>query len=111
MRILLDECIPRRFKNSLAHHDCHTVAEQGWGGKRNGELLALAEKNTFQVFVTVDRGIEYQQNLKARSIAILLLRSQTSRLSDLLPLVPSILKILASLKSGQFIEIAQEGET
>lgn len=110
MRILLDECIPRRFKNSLAPHDCHTVAEQGWGGRRNGELLALAEKNTFQVFVTLDRGIEYQQNLKARSIAIVLLRSQTSRLSDLLPLAASILKVIESLQPGQFAEIALEGQ-
>ena len=110
MRILLDECIPRRFKNSLAFYDCCTVAEQGWEGERNGELLALAEMSGFQVFDTLERGIEYQQNLKARSIAIVLLRSQTNRLSDLLPLLQSLLKILESLQPGQFAETAQEGQ-
>ena len=109
MRILLDECIPRRFKNSLNPHDCRTVAEQGREGKKNGELLTLAERNAFQAFLTLDRGIEYQQNLKARSIAIVLLRSRTSRLPDLVPLAASILRVLESLQPGQFAEIALEG--
>lgn len=59
MRVLLDECMPRKFKNQLAGHDCATVPEAGFSGKKNGELLKLAEEADFEVFVTLDRGIEY----------------------------------------------------
>jgi hypothetical protein len=61
-RILLDECIPRRLKKHLAEHDCFTVSELGLAGKKNGELLSLAEADGFQVFVTLDRGLAYEQN-------------------------------------------------
>jgi hypothetical protein len=101
MRLLLDECIPRKLKNSLQSHECKSVSEEGWAGKRNGELLSLAEDSGFQVFLTIDRGIEYQQNLRPRRIAVLLIRTKSNRLADLLPLVPEILKALPSLQPGQ----------
>jgi hypothetical protein len=84
MKVLLDECVFRKFKNSLTGHDCRTVPEEGWAGKQNGELLAIAESSGFQVFLTLDRGLEYQQNLQGRNIAILLIRVQSNRLADLL---------------------------
>jgi hypothetical protein len=101
MRLLLDECIPRKLKNSLQSHECRSVSEEGWAGKKNGELLSLAEDSGFQVFLTIDRGIEYQQNLRPRRIAVLLIRTKSNRLADLLPLVPEILKALPSLQPGQ----------
>jgi len=64
MKLLLDECVPRKFKDQLPGHECHTVPEIGLAGKKNGELLFLAEKAGFQVFLTIDRGIEYEQNLR-----------------------------------------------
>jgi hypothetical protein len=57
-RLLLDECIPRKFKNHLPGHDCLTVPDAGWAGKKNGELLSLAENAGFQVFVSLDQGTE-----------------------------------------------------
>ena len=63
MRVLLDECIPRKLKNEIPDHDCQTVPEAGWAGKKNGELLFLAEKSGFEVFPTLDQGMEYEQNL------------------------------------------------
>jgi hypothetical protein len=61
MKILIDECIPRKFKNGLAEHECKTVPEAGLSGKKNGELLSLAEEQGFHVFVTMDKGIEFEQ--------------------------------------------------
>lgn len=74
MRLLLDECVPRKLKNSLAGHDCQTVPEAGFAGKKNGELLQLAEIAGFDVFITLDKGLEYQQNLKSRKLSIVVLR-------------------------------------
>lgn len=85
MRILLDECIPRAFKRSFAGHDCSTVPEVGLAGFKNGELLTLAEHKGFQVFLTLDKGIRYQQNLTSRGIAIILIHAKSNRLADLLP--------------------------
>jgi hypothetical protein len=70
MRLLLDECIPRKLKEHLIGHECFTVPEAGFAGKKNGELLELAEQAGFNVLITLDRGIEYQQNLRSRKLAI-----------------------------------------
>ena len=85
MRILLDECIPRKLKNNFGEHGCQTVPEAGLAGKKNGELLALAERLDFEVLVTMDKGIEYEQNLRERNIAVVVLRVRSNRLVDLLP--------------------------
>lgn len=105
MKVLLDECVPRKFKNHLSGHECSTVPEVGLAGKKNGELLALAEQAGFQVFVTVDRRIEYEQNLQGRGIAVILIHAKSSRLGDLLPRVPAILKELASLQIGRLVHV------
>jgi hypothetical protein len=105
MRLLLDECVPRKLKNYLSGIDCQTVPEAGLAGKKNGELLRLAELSGFKAFLTVDQGIEYQQNLQQRSIAIIVIQAQSSRLDDLLPHAPEILKVLGSIKSGQLARI------
>ncbi|HEY6349427.1 MAG TPA: DUF5615 family PIN-like protein [Candidatus Angelobacter sp.] len=75
MNILLDECAPRKLKTFLAScgHSCRTVQEAGWSGVANGELLALAEP-LFDVLVSIDKGLQYQQNLAGRKIAIVILR-------------------------------------
>jgi len=62
VRILLDECLPRRLKRDLTGHIARTVQEMGWAGTRNGDLLALAA-NDFDVFLTVDRNLSFQQHL------------------------------------------------
>ena len=84
MRILLDECIPRKLKYRLPGHECRTVPEAGLAGKKNGSLLDLAESAGCEIFVTMDKGLQYEQNLAGRNIAILILRAKSNRLVDLL---------------------------
>ena len=80
--------------------------KMGLAGRKNGELLSLAEEEGFEVFLTIDRGIEYEQNLGQRNIAIILIRSKTSRLGDLLPSTPEILAALGSILPGQLVRIS-----
>src|ERR1700758_4511609 len=105
MRLLLDECIPRKLNNSFARHQCRAVYEEGWAGKKNGELLALAEKAGFQVFLTLDRGIEYQQNLQSRNIAVLLIQTKSNRLVVLWPREAETRPTLDALQPGQLAKI------
>ena len=105
MRVLLDECVPRKLKSRLSGHECRTVPEEGLAGKKNGELLSLAEGAGFDVFLSLDRGIEFQQNLQSRRIAVLVLRAGSSRLADLQPHIPGILKVLESLRPGQVVRV------
>ncbi len=105
MKLLLDECLPRKLKHHLPGHECSTVPEAGWAGKKNGELLLLAEKSGFEIFLTLDRGVEYEQNLKGREIAVILISAKSNRLGDLLPRMPAILAALRSVRSGRFVRV------
>ena len=105
MRILIDECIDERFRNSFPGHDCQTSRYAGLAGLKNGDLLAAAETAGFDVLLTVDQGIEYQQNLSGRSIAIIILRAKSNRLADLLRLVPASLSCIESIRPGQIVRI------
>jgi predicted nuclease of predicted toxin-antitoxin system len=107
MRILLDECIPRKLKNHLRGHDCITVPDAGLAGKTNGEILSLAEQAGFEVFLTLDQGIEYEQNLGHREIAIVVIYAKSSRLNDLIVHMRATLHALESIAGGQLINIGQ----
>ena len=76
----------------------------GWAGIKNGALLTLAEKE-FEVFITVDRNLSFQQNLPAFNIAVLVLHATSNRLADLQPLVPKILSTLSALHKGDAIHL------
>jgi predicted nuclease of predicted toxin-antitoxin system len=106
MKLLLDECLPRKLENHLPGHECHTVPEVGWAGKKNGELLLLAEKSSFQIFLTLDRGMEYEQDLKGREITIILVAAKSSQLADLLPRMPAVLDVLRSVRAGQIVHVS-----
>jgi hypothetical protein len=97
VRVLLDECLPRRLKRELVGHDARTAPEMGWASKRNGELLALAISD-FDVFVTADRNLSYEQDLSAFDIAVIVLVARSNRLEDLRPLVPRLLEILPTVE-------------
>jgi len=71
MKVLLDECLPRRLKRELSPHQVFTVPEMGWAGVKNGALLRLIQTAAFDVFVTIDGNLEYQQNLKQAHLAII----------------------------------------
>ncbi len=104
MKLLIDECLPRALKRLLAEHECRTVPEMGWSGKQNGALLLLAEKE-FDVLVTVDQGIEYEQNLKNRKIALLVLTARSNQIEDLAPIIPTALAALRGIQSGQIVRV------
>src|SRR6266853_4780874 len=105
MPILIDECIDQRFRNSLPDHDCQTARYAGLAGLKNGDLLTAAETAKFDVFLTVDQGIEYQQNLAGRSIAIIIFRTKSNRLKDLLPHVSLCLAHIESIQPGKIVRI------
>lgn len=104
MRLLLDESVPHRLRRSLPGHAVRTVVEMGWGGVRNGELLGRAA-NEFDAFVTVDKNLQYQQNLDALPIAVIVLDARSNELPYLLPLVPKLEDALASLLPRTFVRI------
>ena len=97
MKILLDECVDRRLARDLVGHSVSTVPRRGWAGIKNGDLLALAEKE-FDAFITVDRKLSTQQDLTKFKIAVLLIRAGTNRLDDLRPLVAELLQKLPEAK-------------
>jgi len=91
VKILLDECVDRRLARDLVGHLVSTVPKAGWAGIKNGALLALAEKE-FDAFVTVDRKISLEQDLRKFKISVLLLRARTNRLEDIRPLAVELLR-------------------
>ena len=107
MRVLLDECVDWRLGRDIIGHDVKTARQMGWEGVKNGELLALAEQQ-FDVFVTVDRNLSFQQNFAALSIAVVVLHARTNRLADLRPLVPKILGAIESAIPGAIKIVAAE---
>jgi|SRR6266850_5624663 len=104
MRVLLDECLPRRLKRDLLEHDVSTVPEAGWSGKKNGELLGLAS-GRFDAFITIDSNLVYQQRVAGLTFGVIVLRARSNRLAELQPLVPRILEALPALKPGQVVAI------
>jgi predicted nuclease of predicted toxin-antitoxin system len=104
MKILLDECLPLDFRLSFSSHEAHTVRWVGFQSKKNGELLSAAESAGYDVLLTVDRGIPQQRSASPK-ISIILLRSRTNQLEDLLPLVDAILNALTTITPGQIVSI------
>ena len=98
-KVLLDECVDRGLAKEITGYDVRTVPEAGWASIKNGELLGLAEIE-FDVFITTDRNLMFQQNLPKYDLAVIVLAAKTNRLHDLLPLVPKILDAIPSAKSG-----------
>jgi hypothetical protein len=105
MRILLDECTDQSLRHSFPDHDCQTARYAGLSGLKNGALLSAAEAANFNVLLTVDKSIEFQQNLASRKIAVIVLSGESDRLRDLLPLIPACLATLDSIQPGQLIKI------
>jgi hypothetical protein len=99
MRVLLDECVDWRLSRDITGHDVKTTRQMGWSAIANGELLALAERD-FDVFVTVDRNLSFQQHLAAFSIAVIVLRARSNRLIELRQLVPELLAAIPNARRG-----------
>ena len=93
------------MRRDLPGHDVRTVPEMGWSGTKNGELLALMTTQGFEVLLTVDQGLRYQQNLQAAGVALIVLVAASNRLADLAPLMPSVQAALGSISPGDVVEI------
>jgi predicted nuclease of predicted toxin-antitoxin system len=104
MRVLLDECLPRRLKTHFPGHSVVTVPEAGWAGKKNGDLLRSAS-GLIDVFITVDSNLAYQQHLSGLPFAVVVIRTHSNRLADILPLVPQIIQELNSAEPGSVVRV------
>ena len=105
MKILLDECVDQRLRLQFAGHDCQTAAYAKLAGLKNGALPAAAESADFDLLITTDQEIPYQQNLDGRRISILILCAPTNRLADLKRLMPAVLRALEVVTPGQVLRI------
>jgi len=105
VKILLDECLPLDFRHSFPNHDAHTAQWAGLKGHKNGELLRAAEVAGYDVLLTVDQGIPHQIVFAGRKLSIILVRSRTNQIEDLLPLVDAIVRALETTQPGQTVEI------
>ena len=104
MRLLLDESVPAGLRRHLPNHSVSTVVERGWGGVKNGQLLILAAAE-FDAFVTVDKNLEYQQNLTKLPIAVIVLDARSNELPALLPLIPALEEALRVLQPRTHVRI------
>lgn len=102
MRILIDECLNWRLGRALTGHYCTSVQRMGWNGIGNGRLLALAQ-DAFDVFLTGDRNLSFQQNVTEFDIAVVVLRAPGTQLHQTLPLMPKVLALLPTLTAGSVV--------
>lgn len=100
MKLLLDENLPRDLKQAFPEHDVSTVRENGWSGKKNGELLRLMIDNGFECMLTYDQNIQHQQNFEKNPVAVILLIAASNRLDVLLPLVERVAEALRRATTG-----------
>jgi len=103
MKILLDECLPLDLRHSLP--DAHTAQWAGLKGTKNGELLRAAEAAGYEVLLTVDQGIPRDHDLAGRKLSVVLIRSRTNQLEDLLHLLEPILQALRTIQPGQAVVV------
>jgi len=107
MRVLLDECLPRKLTRHLPGHDVCTVPEMGWAGVKNGALLRLIEsaQPEFAVFVTIDGNLQYQQNLRVKTLAFVVLAASDNTLETLEPLMPQVNAVLQNIVAGNLVRV------
>lgn len=99
MKLLLDECLPQKLKFHFKNHEVKTAPEMGWAGKTNGELLKLAASQ-FDVFITADQNLTFQQNLEKAKLGVLVLVAPDNKLETLIPLIPEALLKLKQVQYG-----------
>lgn len=105
MRVLVDESLPRQLVALLIGHDACMVQAEGWSAVKNGELLRRAAAG-FEVFVTPDRKLEYQQHMPRVGVAVIVLRAHTNRIEDIAPLVPALLDALPEVRVGTVAHVS-----
>ena len=106
MKILFDHCVPRPLRRELPGHDIKTAREMHWEGLKNGKLLDEAQAARFDVLLTVDQNMRYQQNLQGRAIAVVVIIANGITVEDLQPLLPAVEETLALVQPGQLYEVS-----
>ena len=104
MKILLDECLNWRIKRELPEHEVKSVDNMGWKGLKNGDLLILAQEE-FDAFITVDKKLPDQQNLKKYDIGVIILRPRFVEISYIIPLIPQVKEALKTIESRKLVVI------
>lgn len=105
MKILLDESLPEQLAKELGEHEVLTISQMGWKGKKNGELIQLIQKEEFQVFITVDKNLRYQQNLKNLPFTIIVLFVYRTKMEYIVKFLPEIKIALNDLYKNRILEI------
>lgn len=107
--MIVDECLPNRLCKALTGHDAILVQKAGYSGLKDGALLDRID-GTFDVFITIDGNLTYQQNLTDRRIAVVVLRAVTNAFEDVEPLVKSILEVLQTVEAGDVVYVGRGTE-
>jgi hypothetical protein len=107
MKVLLDECVTSYLKKDFAGHEVYTVADAGFKGLKNGRLLQAAS-GRYDVLVTVDQNLQYQQNVHPLDLAVIVLKAYRSTYPLLKIIMPRVLDTLKSIKRGQVVVLAAE---
>jgi hypothetical protein len=108
MKVLLDECVTKRLKPYLSGFEVDTVAQLGWSGVKNGKLMTLCVENHFDVLLTIDKNLIYQQNLDKYPVTIVVLNSYTSKLEELVLFIPSLIRQIHGFEKHQAYIVEKE---
>jgi predicted nuclease of predicted toxin-antitoxin system len=108
MKLLLDECVTKRLKSQLWDFEVYTVSELGWNGVKNGKLMTLCVENNFDILLTIDKNMIYQQNIEKYPIAIAVIDSFTSKFEELILFIPFLIKQMLYLEKHKAYIIKRE---
>lgn len=108
MKILLDECVTKKLMKALKSHEVHTVTEIGWSGIKNGMLLSKAVGGGFDLLLTIDKNMEYQQNISAYPIAIVVFDVMRNKVEEYLPLIDLFYQKLSTMEKGRVYKITAQ---
>ena len=106
MKLLLDENLPHQMRLELPGHEVYTAAYMNWGGVENGQLLRLAADGRFDALITSDRGMEYEQNVGALPIAVVVVLAKANTIEAIRPLIGDLMAALAGIHPCQFVKLA-----
>jgi hypothetical protein len=101
MKILLDECVTKKLKPHLNEYEIFTVTEMGWSGLKNGKLMTACVENAFDILLTIDKNLAFQQNLEKYYVTIVVLNTLTSKIEDIIPLIPAFKKQVSNVEKGK----------
>ena len=105
MRVLLDEQLPRQLVPYLVEHEVRTVQQEAWAGLKKGALLTKAENDGFEVLITGDKNMPFQQNITKRRLGVLVMVAPSNAIEDLLPVVANALAALTTIQAGQVVRV------